>query len=62
MSTTDPRCPRCNSKGEKCNPEGTIWRCKKCRGFYDTDPAEGSDYSDRNPAARLERKERKPPC
>ena len=33
--------------------------CNKCKGLYDGEPAEGGDYSDRNPALRMEREERR---
>lgn len=49
------RCPAC--KGA-LKPAGAMLRCAKCGGFYDDSPEEGGDYSDHNPAARLEREER----
>ena len=49
------RCPRCNSKG---TPQGELLWCRRCQLLFDEEPDEGGDYSDRNPAARLEREER----
>ena len=49
------RCPRCNVKG---TPQGDVFWCRRCQCLFDDEPAEGGDYSDRNPAARLEREER----
>lgn len=33
--------------------------CLKCGAWFDDDPDEGGEYSDRNPAARLEREDRR---
>jgi hypothetical protein len=52
---TVPPCPRCGRKGQPANPEGSLFRCGQCGAFYDSAPDEGGDWSDRNPAARLER-------
>lgn len=52
-----PRCPRCDGKG--IPTPGGLFKCSKCGGFYDDDPDEGGTHSDRNPAARLERAERR---
>lgn len=54
--STKPRCPRCNRPGQ---PAGELWHCRACLMLFDNEPEEGGDYSDRNPAARLEREERK---
>ena len=58
MSTTtnEPRCPVCNRKGSRA---GQLWRCAQ-HGLFDDEPDEGGTHSDRNPAARLERQERRP--
>lgn len=58
-NATVPRCPSCNGKGQAANPEGSIFKCNKCGGFYDADADEGGDYDDRDPARRLERAERR---
>ena len=55
--STKPTCPACGSP--KAIPFGPrTYRCGNCDGLYDDDPSEGADYSDRNPAARIERAER----
>lgn len=51
-----PRCPRCQSKGV---PQADMYWCRRCEGLYDDDPDEGGDHSTFNPAARLEREERR---
>lgn len=52
--TPKPRCPMCNGKGI---PHGDReWLCTDCKGLFD--PVDDGDYSDRDPAARLEREER----
>ena len=59
-SRTDPfvRCPRCGRRQPRQRPD-TIYWCPNCHGQFDDDPDEGGDFSDRNPAARLEREERR---
>lgn len=53
----NPPCPACGCK--KADPQkGGFFRCTRCDGLYDSDPSEGGDHHDRNPAARLEREER----
>ena len=52
------RCPRCNRPQPKRGSRDTIYYCEFCRGMFDDDPTDGGDYSDRNPAARIEREER----
>ena len=52
------RCPRCRRKQPKQRPD-TIYFCQHCQGCFDDQPDEGGYYSDRNPAARLERAERR---
>lgn len=49
------RCPRCNVKGLAAGQD--TWKCPRCGGFFDDRPEEGGDYSDRDPARRLEREE-----
>lgn len=51
-------CPRCNC-GQRDRGPDAIYRCDRCLCQFDGDPDEGGDYSDRNPAARLERMERR---
>lgn len=56
-----PKCPRCGTN-KHVRPHGVVgdlYRCGKCSGTFDDDPEEGGDYSDRNPAARLERDDRR---
>lgn len=51
------RCPKCQHRQTQ-TPQGLYW-CDRCRALFDDDPDEGGgDYSDHNPAARLEREER----
>jgi hypothetical protein len=54
---TLPRCPWCGSKQVYEDGERNFF-CRTCKRVFDNDPNEGSDYSDRNPAARIEREER----
>jgi ribosomal protein L37AE/L43A len=51
-------CPRCSRKQPRRTPDAIYW-CENCRCQFDDDPDEGGDYSSRNPAARLEREERR---
>lgn len=51
-----PPCPVCETN-KHVNAMVEQFYCSKCQGtFHDAD--EGGDYSDHNPAARLEREER----
>jgi ribosomal protein L37AE/L43A len=52
------RCPKCNRPQPKRGGHDSIYYCEHCRCQFDDDPTDGGDYSDRNPAARLERQER----
>lgn len=56
-ATTKTRCPRCDGKGSAT--PGGMFKCSRCGAFFDAEPDEGGDYSDRNPAARMEREERR---
>lgn len=38
--------------------DGLYW-CQRCQGLFDNDPDEGGTHSDRNPAVRIEREERR---
>jgi len=52
-----PCCPWCGRRKSVSQAgEGQYW-CSHCKRLFDDDPDEGGDYSDRNPAARLEREE-----
>lgn len=51
-------CPRCNRKQQKRGLDA-MYFCENCRCQFDADPNEGGDFSDRNPAARIEREERR---
>lgn len=46
-------CPKCGRK-QRWRSADAIYMCV-CRFTFDDSPEEGGDYSDRNPAARLER-------
>lgn len=51
------RCPFCNSKKIVASGPRNFF-CHDCKATFDSEPSEGGDYSDRNPGARIERKER----
>jgi transposase-like protein len=57
-----PNCPVCGTHRHVIvgsgKPGERYYLCQKCGGMF-TDPDEGGDYSDRNPAARLEREGRR---
>ena len=55
---TVPHCPICGRKGKPQGVCGDLFGCPNCGATFDCDPDEGGDYSDFNPAARLERQER----
>jgi hypothetical protein len=38
---------------------GDLYHCRGCGAIFDDEPDEGGDWSDGNPAARLEREERR---
>jgi len=63
MSTAKkPRCPVCDTSKFVTlqGVDGDMGYCGKCKGTFDpVDPDEGGDYSTFNPAARLEREERR---
>jgi hypothetical protein len=50
-------CPQCGRRISA--PLATYFYCRYCRLCFDDDPNDGGDYSDRNPAARIEREERR---
>ena len=50
------RCPTCGLRGQVTGDEG-LYFCSQCKGLFDGDSGEGGDYSDFNPAARMERAE-----
>lgn len=49
-------CPFCGTRRVAQGPDRT-YRCGRCGSWFDDDPDEGGDYSNRNPGARLEREE-----
>lgn len=51
------RCPRCKRQQQR-RLSDSIYRCDKCHAMFDDDPDEGGDWSNRNPALRIEREER----
>jgi len=52
-------CPWCKT-AQYVYPEGEReFYCRQCKRIFDADPDEGGDFSDRNPAVRLEREERR---
>lgn len=56
MKTVD--CPGCGGSQPHETDDAIYW-CSRCQCQFDADPDEGGDYSSRNPAARLEREERR---
>ncbi len=56
-----PPCPRCQKTNNVTvgagKPGERLMYCSGCRAMFDDDPDEGSDYSDRDPAARMIREE-----
>lgn len=63
---TDPaaqmvRCPKCGKRQPFRTPHA-VYRCDQqggCGAMFDDEPDEGGSHDDRNPAARLEREERR---
>lgn len=51
------RCPKCNRSQPYRSPDA-LYRCPACEMTFDREGDDGGDYSDVNPAARLEREER----
>lgn len=54
---TQPKCIGCGRR-KAVQRVGDYLKCSACGALFDEEPDEGDDYSDRNPAARLEREER----
>lgn len=54
----DVKCPQCG-RIKAVQKAGAFYKCNGCGAVFDDEPEEGGDYSDRNPAARLERLERR---
>lgn len=52
-----PACPKCG-RSKSVVSQGEMFHCHACAAFFDDDPNEGGDYSDRDPSARIERQER----
>lgn len=53
-----PACIRCGRKSSVVAAGGGLFKCTKCGALFDDEPDEGGDYSDRNPALRMERADR----
>lgn len=51
-------CPRCRRVQAARGPNAIYW-CDVCKCQFDDDPDEGGNHDDRNPAARMEREERR---
>lgn len=51
------RCPKCG-RIQPSRGNNAVYFCDHCRMMFDDNPDEGGDWSDRNPAARIERAER----
>lgn len=59
MGNSLPPCPLCGTN-RHVNAHGRDeFFCNKCKGLFDSDPDEGGTHSTFNPAARLEREERR---
>ena len=56
---TLPPCPCCKTNRHASTHGQSQYYCSRCGGLYDNDPDEGGDHSTFNPAARLEREERR---
>jgi len=52
-----PACICCGARKAVMRIADTF-KCGRCGTMFDNSPDEGGDYSDRNPAARIEREER----
>lgn len=50
------QCPKCR---RMCDRGLSLHYCAWCQMQFDDDPDEAGDYDNRNPAARLEREERR---
>jgi tRNA(Ile2) C34 agmatinyltransferase TiaS len=58
MAAINPTCPFCGRR-KGIRPAGPdTFKCPACGALFDDDPDEGGTYSNRNPAARLEREDR----
>ena len=53
------RCPWCHRPQQRFNDRSHQYWCAHCQRLFDAEPDEGGDYSARNPAARMEREERR---
>lgn len=57
-ATNQPKCPQCGRR-KTVRRVSDFHHCSACGIHFDgDDPDEGGTYSDRNPAARLEREDR----
>ena len=53
------RCPKCGRKQTKRPGTDAIYYCTVCHVQFDNDPDEGGDYSQYDPAWRLEKQKRR---
>lgn len=58
-NNNNPSCPKCGTNKRVSTHGQDQFFCGRCKGLFDSDPDEGGDYSDRNPALRMERQERR---
>lgn len=58
-ASTQPKvaCPKCG-RTQPYRSEDALYRCPVCEMTFDREGDDGGDYSDHNPAARMEREER----
>lgn len=54
------KCPQCGRVKAVQQIGFQFYRCGGCGAMFDANPNEGGDYSDRDPSARLTRKEARP--
>ena len=61
MTATKPAtvsCPKCGRQQKRRSDDAIYW-CDGCRMQFDAEGDDGGDYSDVNPALRIEREERR---
>jgi transposase-like protein len=54
-----PDCPFCGDNRQVYEHGDRNFWCRRCNREFDDDPEEGGDYSDFDPAWRMERQERR---
>lgn len=54
-----PSCIQCGRRKAIVKLPSDQFKCTSCGCLFDANPDEGGTYSDRNPAARLEREDRR---